>query len=111
GGRLAGDKILPLDGSAQWLEAGSVGRQPSLTVVHYLFEGGAKALLARAPEIVLVLRRAVAVDVEEDEANEPRQQYGLSPVLHQASKRGQSRHQITRDGRDNAPRDGRRWRS
>ena len=82
----------------QWIEAGSEGRQPSLTIVHYLFEGGTKPLFARAPEIVLVLRRAVAVDVEEDEANEPPQQYGLGPLLHEASKRGQSRHQITPDG-------------
>jgi len=80
----------------QWIEAGSEGRQPSLTIVHYLFEGGTKPLFARAPE--MVLRRAVAVDVEEDEANEPPQQYGLGPLLHEASKRGQSRHQITPDG-------------
>jgi hypothetical protein len=33
GGRLAGDKMLPLDGSAQWIEAGSEGWQPSLTVL------------------------------------------------------------------------------
>jgi hypothetical protein len=57
-----------------------------LTVVHYLFEGGAKALLARAPEIVLVRRRTVAEDVEDNEVNEPRQQYSLGPVLHEASK-------------------------
>src|SRR5258707_2653250 len=47
----------------------------------------AKAFLARAAEIGLILRRAVAVDVGEDEGNEPPPQYGVAPDLHEASER------------------------
>ena len=49
--------------------------------------GGTEAFFARAPEVDLVLRRTMAMDVEDDKADEPRQQYRFGPVLREARKR------------------------
>jgi hypothetical protein len=80
-------EILPLDGAAQRVEAGAEGWQPRFPVAHDIFEGGAKAFLARAAEIGLILRRAVTMDVEHDETDQPGLQYRFGPVLHEALQR------------------------
>jgi len=87
GGRVAGDEILPLDGAAQRIEASAKRRQPRFAVSHDLFQGLAKALLARAAKIILILRARVAMDVEDDERDDARLQHRLGPVLHKARQR------------------------
>src|SRR5215469_4599352 len=72
GRRLARNEILAFDGAAQRIEAGAKRRQPRIAVADDLFEGLAKALLARAAEIVLVLRARVAMDIEHDKRDDAR---------------------------------------
>src|SRR5205823_5357248 len=77
---------LPLDRAAQRVEAGPERREAGGAVADELFEAHSEALLAILPEIGLVLRVEVAVDVEEDEPDQTDMDDGFGPVLHEASE-------------------------
>jgi len=58
-----------------------------LPVAHDILEGGAKAFLARVAGIGLIPLRAVAMDVEHDETDQPGLQYRFGPARHEARQR------------------------
>src|SRR5439155_14687882 len=88
---IAGEKRLALDGAAQRIETGAELRQARIAVADKILQRRAKALFAVAAEILLIGRADVAVDVEEHEADQPRLQHRLGPILDKAGERAAGR--------------------
>ena len=84
---ITGDKLLAFERAAQRRQAIAEGRQALVAILDDFLQRPAKPLLARPPEIVLVLRRRMPADVEHDKPDQCRLQYGLGPVLDKPRQR------------------------
>src|SRR5580704_1739441 len=87
-GRSSTDqKILALHGAAQRCQALAESRQSRITVLDYLLETCAEPLLARFAEIGLVLGPDMAVDIEDDKADQAGLEHGFGPILYEPGQR------------------------